>query len=124
MGLTLTQKLSITLSLLCTMNHNKIVILPVTLVELSSYSLYIHTIYLPVGEDCTRAGARAPMLKTKVRIDISEFKFQLGPRNDSPCHGYHKPRFLLDSHDPKTLMLHQGVSIYCRCVLYSTTDKK
>jgi len=41
MGLTLTQKLSITLSLLCTMNHNKIVILPVTLVELSSYSLYV-----------------------------------------------------------------------------------
>jgi len=69
----------------------------VRLVELSINSLYIHTIYLPVGGHCTRAGARAPILKTKVHIDISEFKFQLGPMNDSPCHADQKPRFLLDS---------------------------
>jgi len=69
----------------------------VRLVELSLNSLYIHTIYLPVGEDCARADARAPILKTKVHIDISEFKFQLSPPDDSPCHAYHMSRFLLDS---------------------------
>jgi len=46
------------------MLHNPYcLILPVTLVELSSYSLYIHIIYLPVGGHCARAGARAPMWK-------------------------------------------------------------
>jgi len=47
--------------------------------------------------NCTTGVATKECLILMILIDISEFKFQLGPPDDSPCHAYHMSRFLLDS---------------------------